>query len=53
MRQNQEKQPQSTEQGRPKARTYRTPRLVRVGGMAQIRGSHRRGYRDYRGYYCD
>jgi hypothetical protein len=51
MRQNQEKQPQSTEPGRPKARTYRTPRLVRVGGMAQIRG-YGGPCRDYGRGYC-
>jgi hypothetical protein len=51
MNPNQEKRSQSPEQGRQKARTYRTPRLVRVGGMAQIRGHCERGYQDYRGYY--
>jgi hypothetical protein len=51
MNPNQEKRSPSPEQGRPKARTYRTPRLVRVGGMAQIRGGG--GHcRDYRNYYC-
>jgi hypothetical protein len=48
---NQEKRSQSMEPGRPKARSYRTPRLVRVGGMAQIRGHCPYGCRDYRCYY--
>jgi hypothetical protein len=51
MNPNQEKRSQSMEPGRPKTRTYRTPRLVRVGGMTQIRGHCPCGCRDYRCYY--